>query len=355
MRTSIFLVLIAVGTVIVWLSGAQGQVRAAHREGAAGALPTGPPASLHVAGALAVGRTGALYVADIARHRVLVRLKDGRFRVVAGTGISGYSGNGGSALRADLSTVTGLAFSPTDRLYLVDGGRVRVITPNGIIHTIAGNGRRTRTIAAGTPARSAPLGTSRQNAGPSIAISPHGEPYIATDSQVLRLTAHHTLEPVRDVSATGPVHGSLSGLGEIAVDGSGNLDVSGVNGWAVWQITPNGRAHQVGSAAGARGSGGNYSMLQRAPNGTVYAEDGPTILRVTPHRLLPAFKITKVDHDYFWPTYFAFGAHGETYVDELPGDAGFEPHQQLISLRDARVTLLWQEPNHGSHDSFGPS
>ncbi len=57
---------------------------------------------------------------------------------------------------------------------------------------------------------------------------------------MLRLTADRTLEPVRDIAATGPVHGSLSGLGDIAIDGSGDLDVSGVNGWAVWQITPDG-------------------------------------------------------------------------------------------------------------------
>ncbi len=69
---------------------------------------------------------------------------------------------------------------------------------------------------------------------------------------MLRLTAHRTLQPIRDIATTGPEHDSLSGLGEIAVDGSGNLDVCGVNGWAVWQITPNGHAHQVGSAAGAR-------------------------------------------------------------------------------------------------------
>lgn len=354
-RATILIVLLALGLLIVEALIAPGHDPTAHSDPATGALPNGPPTNLHVAGALAVGPTGALYVADVARHRVLVRLKDGRYRVIAGTGISGYFGNGGSALRAELSTVSGLAFSATGSLYLVDGGRVRVITPTGIIHTIAGDGRSARRIPRGTPARSAALGTAAQNAGPSIAISPDGELYIATLIQLLRLTAHGTLTPVRDVAGKGPVRGSLDGLGEIAVDGHGNIDVSGVNGWSVWQITPNGRAHEVGSGSGARQSGGDYSILQRAPNGTVYAENGPTILRVTPHRLLPALTLTKVNHEYFWPTYFAFGADGETYVDEIPGDSGFEAHQQLIAIRDAHITRLWQEPNHGSHDSFGPS
>ena len=355
MRATIVLALVAVGAVVVWLSSAPGHARTAQSERAAGALPAGALTGLHVAGALAVGPTGALYVADVARHRVLVRLTDGRYRVAAGNGHSGYSGDGGSPLRAELSTVSGLAFAPSGSLYLVDGGRVRVITPSGVIHTIAGDRRPARQITSGTPARSAALGTARENASPSIAVAPDGELYIATSIQLLRLTAHGTLEPVRDLAATRAVHGSLdTGLGHIAVDGHGDIDVSGVNGWSVWQVTPKGRAHEVGAGSGARQSGGNYSVLQRAPNGTVYAENGPHILRVTSRRLLPTFTVTKVDREYFSPTYFAFGGDGEIYMDEIPGDAGFEAHQQLIAIRGTRVTLLWQERNPGSNDSFGP-
>jgi len=334
MRAAILVGFLGVGAAVAGLTAARGSApRAARRDVTAGALPTGPLASLHVAGALAVGPTGALYVADVIRHRVLVRLSDGRFRVIAGNGNSGFSGNGGSALRPELSSVSALAFSPTGSLYLVDGGRVRVINPIGIIHTLAGNGQPARHIDSGTPARSAPLGTAGLNAGPSIAVSPSGQLYIATSDQLLRLTAHGTLEPVRDVAATGPVHGDLStGLGHIVVDSDDNIDVSGVNGWSVWQVTPDGRAHEVGVGSNARQSGGGYSILQRAPNGDVYAENGGTILRVEPHRLVPVFTIEKVRHQYFWPTYFALGARGETYVDEIPGDGGFEAHQQLISI-----------------------
>jgi hypothetical protein len=333
---------------------AHGRVPTTRSESTAGALPTGPLISLRVAGALAVGPTGALYVADVQRHRVLVRLSGGRFRVVAGTGDPGYAGDGGPALRAKLSTVSELALSPSGGLYLVDGGRVRVIDPNGVIHLVAGNGHPARHVDSGTPARTASLGTAHLNAGPSIAVAPNGQLYIATSTQLLRLTAHDTLTTVRDAATSGPVRGDLDGVGHIAVDSHENIDVSGVNGWSVWQVSPDGRAHEVGVGSGARQSGGDYSILQRAPDGTVYAENGPHILRVTPHRLLPAFTIAKVRHQYFWPTYFAFGTHGESYLDEIPGDAGFNAHQQLITIRDAHVTLLWQEPNRGSHDSFGP-
>ena len=60
-------------------------------------LPEGPYANLTVAGPLAVAPSGALYVADVDREQVLVRLPDGRFRVVAGDGKKGVSGDGGPA------------------------------------------------------------------------------------------------------------------------------------------------------------------------------------------------------------------------------------------------------------------
>ena len=83
-----------------------------------GGLPTGSLATLSVAGPLAVGANGALYVADVARDRILVRLPDGRFRVVAGNGKVGFSGDGGPALGAELSKVSDLAFRPPARFTL---------------------------------------------------------------------------------------------------------------------------------------------------------------------------------------------------------------------------------------------
>jgi hypothetical protein len=99
----------------------------------AGVIPAGALASLGVAGPLTVAPNGALYVTDVARDRILVRLPDGRFRVVAGNGKVGFSGDGGPAVDAALSGVSDLAFSPAGALYVADGGRVRVIGRDGVI------------------------------------------------------------------------------------------------------------------------------------------------------------------------------------------------------------------------------
>ena len=337
---------------LVVLSAARGH--AAHTAAgpsATGVLPLGPVATLHVAGPLAVAPDGALYVADVAEDRVLVRMPDGRFRVVAGDGRAGFSGDGGPATRAELVAVSDLAFAPDGRLYIADGGHVRVVERSGVIHTVAGSGRGRplQTIASGTPALSAPLGPARSlvpTATPlSLAVSPSGQLYISTGSQILRLTSTGKLDALRTVMASGPYAGRpLGGFGPIALDGDGNIDVSGVNGWAIWRVSPDGSARQIGSAAGARLSGGGDSVLERGPGGAVFGEDGPTMLRVDNNRLAAVFTFSKrVNDEYFWLTYFALGLRGSTYADEIPGDQAFEAHQQLVAVTGKRVSLLWQQ------------
>jgi hypothetical protein len=306
-----------------------------------GGLPTGPLSRLHVAGKLAVGRNGALYVADVGGDRVLVRLPDGRFRVVAGVGRVGFSGDGGPAVDAELSRVSDLAFSPSGSLYIADGGRVRVIGRDGLIDTIAGDGHASTAVADGTPARSAALGSTHSIAvggeGLSIAFSPRGELYVSTGSQILRLTAAGTLATVRAVATSGIVRGNVVGVGPIAIDAQGDIDVAGAfTGWSIWQIAPDGIAREVGFA---RQTGGDYATLERGPGGAVYGESESKVLRIEGLRLVPAFGFD------FPLIHFAFGRHGIVYADDYPGGTAFEAHQQLVSRRGAHVSVLWQESN----------
>lgn len=348
-----------VGAVAALSTSDGGQTTSTSGGTGAGGLPTGPLVSLRLAGPLAVSPTGALYIADVARERILVRLADGRFRVVAGNGIAGFAGDGGPAVRAELSAISDLALAPDGSLYIADGGRVRVVSRDGVIRTIAGDGRGgpAVTIANGTLALSARLGSTRslvKDGTPlSIALSAGGQLYISTGSQILRLTAAGTLDTVRALIISGPLAGRrIGGFGPIAVDSHGNIDVAGINGWSIWQVATNGIAHYVGYA---RRSGGGYAVLERGPNGSVYGTSGGAVVRVDRRRLLPAFAFAIPVHgEYFWPTYFALGAHRLIYADELPGDAGFEAHQQLVSVRNRDISLLWQEHNTGDQDSFSP-
>ena len=232
-------------------------------------LATGPTVALDLAGSLAVGRSGDLYVAAPNEHRILVMLREGKFKVVAGTGVAGYSGNGGKAINAQLSDPTDLTFDATGDLYFVDSGRVRVVMSDGVIETVAGDGlalepsgsRPIATVVDGTPALRASFGSV-----PSIAFGPSGDLYIATNTQLLRETRTGNLVALRTHRVSfGNVPGlptSLDeGLDTLAVAKDGSLYVSGFNGWAVWHVATNGAATYVGYD---RGSGGT-SPASRAP------------------------------------------------------------------------------------------
>ena len=120
------------------------------------------------------------------------------------------------------------------------------------------------------------------------------------------------------------------------------LIVSGGNGWAIWQVAPNGVAAEV-TSPNARRSGGNTSVLQRAPDGLVYGESGPTFLKLQGGRATPGYSFPQRPRSGFWLTYFAFGPDGTVYADEIPGVGAFETYQQLRVVRDERSSVLWQQ------------
>lgn len=311
--------LIGAGVVVVTLVSAGGPTPVVPARAAVSALPVGGFASLGVAGALAVGPDGGLYVADPARHRVLLLLPGGRFRVIAGDGRAGFTGDGGPAVRAELSNVNDLAFGPGGVLYIADGRRVREVDRRGVIRTVVG-----------------PLATNDPYPYRKvwIAVSPTGALYVSTGLRIARVGAGGRLDDIPT--------GALNGWGPIAVDRGGDVYVgSDTRAWSIWRITPGGTAHYYGFA---RRSGGDYPVLQIGPRGAVYGENGPTILRLARGRLTQAFGSTaKVNGQIFPVTYFAFGAGATMYADDLPGNDGFETRQEIVSVSRGSVRLLWEE------------
>jgi RHS repeat-associated protein len=82
-------------------------------------------AQLSEPGGIALGRDGSLYIADTGNHRLRWVGADGIITTVAGTDISGYAGDGGPASAAVLSSPQGVAVAPDGSLYIADSFRVR--------------------------------------------------------------------------------------------------------------------------------------------------------------------------------------------------------------------------------------
>ena len=97
------LILIVGGVVYSLLSRSTTAPASAHSHIGAQPAPSPLPAASAVVPdqprAMAVGPNGDIYIADPARNEILERHSDGAFTVVAGTGIAGLSGDGGSATK----------------------------------------------------------------------------------------------------------------------------------------------------------------------------------------------------------------------------------------------------------------
>jgi hypothetical protein len=101
-------------------------------------------------------------VADTSNHRVRRIRPDGTVTTVAGTGTPGFSGDHGPAAAAALSGPTDVAGLPDGGFLIVDNGnaRVRRVAPDGTITTVAGTGT-TGDSGDGGPATSADIVTRR--------------------------------------------------------------------------------------------------------------------------------------------------------------------------------------------------
>lgn len=86
---------------------------------------------------------GNVYIADYGNNRIRkVEHTTGIITTIAGTGAAGYTGDGGPATAATLVSPYGLYWSSQGRLYIADYGNnvVRAISADGTIRTVAGSG-----------------------------------------------------------------------------------------------------------------------------------------------------------------------------------------------------------------------
>jgi sugar lactone lactonase YvrE len=142
--------------------------------------------------AIVFDRDENLYVLDQRNQRVRKLAKDGLVSTVAGTGISGFLGDGGAPVAAELSFEAGPNPEPSGGLALDDAGRLyiadalnhcirRVDFETNVIETIAGSGQDGYE-GDGGDARDALLGEVRD-----MEFGPDGRLYFAdTDHHVIR-------------------------------------------------------------------------------------------------------------------------------------------------------------------------
>ncbi len=142
-----------------------------------------------------IGAGGALYIAD-SNHARVARWVPPDLTNVAGSNVAGFKGDGGLANVAQLNKPVGIAMDAAGNIYIADtnNSRIRKITPDGLITTIAGS-RYTGYSGDGGDATAAALNFPR-----SVAVSPNGTVYIAD-------TGNHA---IRVLTPTFPAIGGVS-------------------------------------------------------------------------------------------------------------------------------------------------
>ena len=98
-------------------------------------------ASLAYPGSPTIGPDGSIYIADTTNHRVRQVYPNGTITTIAGTGISGYNGDGIPATRAHLKNPVSVAVNSIGEVFISDNGnnRIRKVLTNGTIITFAGS------------------------------------------------------------------------------------------------------------------------------------------------------------------------------------------------------------------------
>jgi RHS repeat-associated protein len=170
--------------------GTAGMITTVAGNGTQGSGGDGGPAtqaSLSATG-VAVAADGSVYIADYGNHRIRRVGTDGIITTVAGNGLTGYGGDGGTATQARLDNPWGVAVGADGSLYIADqrNHRVRHVGPDGIITTVAGNG------LTGYGGDGGPATQARMTEPLGVATGANGNVYIAVFS-------YHRIRAVKPV------------------------------------------------------------------------------------------------------------------------------------------------------------
>lgn len=251
-------------------------------------------ASFALPAAVAYDQAGNLYIADAGNDVIRKVDSSGIVTTVAGSGVQGFGGDGGPATAALLDTPTGVAVDGHGDVFIADSHnqRVRMVNPQGIISTVAGNGVAGYSNDGGAAA-SASLFLPR-----AVAVDAAGDLYIAdTGNNRIRRVSNGVITTVAGDGEQfysgdgGPAASAgLDAPTGVAVDAAGNLYIADSHNQRIRMVSAQGVISTVAGngTIGFSGDNGNAVLASLArptgvavdASGNVYvADSGNNVLR----------------------------------------------------------------------------
>lgn len=193
-------------------------------------------------------KDGNYYVCDVLGQRVRKITPSGIISTVAGNGISGFSGDGGPATAAQLSSPTKVLLDTFGNLYIDDNNNFRIRKVDGattIITTIAGTG------VSGYNGDSIPAISAQLGGVEDICFDRVGNLYLSdqVNNRVRKIDGSGTISTIAGhggFSATGSGDGgpataaTFNWLAGIAIDDTGNVYVADFNGAKIRKVNLSG-------------------------------------------------------------------------------------------------------------------
>jgi sugar lactone lactonase YvrE len=275
---------------------------------------------------------GNIYIADTMNHRVRRVTPDGTISTFAGTGVRGFSGDGAPAASAQLDLPAQTVIDSSGNLYIADyaNHRVRMVSPSGVISTVAGSGvedlpPQYPSIGDGGPALTAVFRIAS-----SAAFGPAGDLYVAdmNDNRIRKIAANGI---VTTLAGNGPANYSGDGVPAapasvgrpitVAVDRSNTVYFETEDS-RVLKVTPDGILHLVagvGTGTGLNRSGGDGGLAVNAtlnePKGLAIDAQGNVYIGDTSNA-----RLRKVDTNGIIATVAGPGVQGSDYWNAVALD-----------------------------------
>lgn len=228
---------------------------------------------------------GNVFIADMVNNAIRrIDAKTGIITTFAGNGQKGYTGDGGPADKASLSSPHSIQFGPDGNLYICDIGNnvIRLVEMRtGTIRTFAGTGKPGPTPdgapIAGTPLRG-PRSMDFDRAGNLWIVTREGNQVLKFDLKAG--TIHHiagTGKPGFTGNGGPAKEATLSGPKGIAIDREGNAWLADTESHSIRMVNAKTGNLELIAGTGKKGNGGDGDPLQCAmarPHGVFVDTDG---------------------------------------------------------------------------------